>query len=95
MLKTPGQPPITDRNVLRNGLERFHATFSEEVDYEIQEVGVGEDWAWVQIRERVVLTPKNGEPTRELSGIHLGILVRGADGDWRLHRDVSSFDGGS
>ena len=93
MLKMPGQPPLTDRDALRRGLEEFHAAFSEEVEHEVQALGVAGDWAWAQVHERAVLTPRAGGSPRELSGTHLAVLVRGPDGAWRIHRDVSSFDG--
>ena len=92
VLKSPGSPPVTDRTMLRAGLEQFHAAFSEDVEYRIEELHVAGPWAWVRITERATLTPKSGGENRVLSGTHLGILVRQADGRWRVARDVSSFD---
>ena len=92
VLKTPGSPAIDDPDRLREGLEEFHASFTEEVDWEIQDLGLAREWAWVTVRERVVLTPRDGGAEQELTGLHLGILLREPNGEWRLHRDVSSFD---
>lgn len=92
VLKSPGSPPVTDRERLRKGLEQFHTVFSEEVEYSTEDLQVAAAWAWVRITERATLSPKDGGEGRVLSGTHLSILMRQADGSWRLLRDVSSFD---
>lgn len=92
MLKTPGQPPLTHREALRENLERFHEAYTEEVEWEIASMGFGGEWAWVEVRERVTLVPRSGEVERQIVGTHLAILRRGPEGGWRLFRDVSSFD---
>ncbi len=92
LLKGPGQPPVSDRAVLRRALEEFHASLSEQVEYRIEEAHVAGDWAWVRISERAELTPKQGGEPVEIWGTHLAILARQPDGSWKVARDISSLD---
>lgn len=94
VLKSPTQPAVTEHALLRQHLEQFHASLTEKVDYTLEEVHICGDWAWVRITERVMLTPRDGSEPLRISGMHLGILARQADGTWRVSRDVSSLDHG-
>lgn len=91
-LKSPGQPPTTNREKLREGLEQFHSTYSETVEWKIEDLKVFDDYAVVRIAESVTLVDRqSSEPTR-LEGVHLAVMKKNADGDWRLATDVSSFN---
>ena len=92
VFKGPAQPPVTDLATLRRGLEEFHASFDERVDYRVEEVEVAGAWAWARVSERATLSPKGGGAAAVMSGTHLAILARQPDGSWRVFRDVSSLD---
>lgn len=92
LLKSPTRPAVTDREVMRRGLEAFHAAATERVEHRVEEVQVAGDWAWARVTERTTITPKAGGVPLSVSGVHLAILRRGADGTWRVARDVSSLD---
>lgn len=92
ILKGPGSPAVEGRAAVEEGLREFHAAFTEEVDFVVEELEVSGDLAWARVREEVTLRPREGGRARTLSGTHLGILRRGSDGSWRVARDVSSLD---
>lgn len=92
VFKGPSQPAIADLAAMRQRLVEFHARFDERVDYQVEEVEIAGEWAWARVSERVTVTPKGGGAPTTLSGTHLSILVRQADGSWKVFRDVSSLD---
>jgi uncharacterized protein (TIGR02246 family) len=92
VLKSPGQPPVSDRAAFRRALEGLHATYTERVRYKLEEVEVSGDLAWTRLSEETTLTPKRGGQQYRLSGTHLAILARQPDGTWKVRREVSSFD---
>lgn len=92
MLKSPSRPALADREALRRGLEALHAAATERIAYSVDEVQVVDGWAWARVSERTTIAPRDGSAPLSVSGMHLAILHRGADGAWRVARDVSSLD---
>ncbi|HEV7705464.1 MAG TPA: SgcJ/EcaC family oxidoreductase [Gemmatimonadaceae bacterium] len=83
---TPGQEPF--------GKEAFAASSAKlkglKLDgrYEIQEVQVLGDWAYLGNRIEMSVTPPGGETIRR-AGYTLTIFAKGRDGRWRLSRDAN------
>ena len=92
VIKVPGAPEIVGKAAVEQTLRQFHAGRSERVEFEVVEVGVDGDLAFARIHERATIREKGGEPIGTFEGTHLTILRRGADGRWRVARDVGSFD---
>ncbi len=91
IVKPPGAPPIVGKDALEQALSGFLDTHSETVDYEIQEVEVCGEMAFARIRECATILPSSGEGAASVHGMHLSILRRQPDGEWRLARDISSL----
>ena len=91
-LKSPGQPPTTSRSDLRADLESFHRAYTESVEWNIEDLRVFEGYAVVRVAESVTLSEKGGDTTTRLEGVHLALLRKNGEGNWRLQTDVSSFN---
>jgi uncharacterized protein (TIGR02246 family) len=93
VLKTPSSPPRVGRGAVEEALRAFHADYEETVEYEVDEVEVSGDLAFIRISERATVRPKLGEESFSAEGMHLGILRRQENGRWLIARDVSSLNG--
>jgi len=90
--KAPNQPAITDKEQLRNGLRQFHQSFTETVDWKIEDIRIFDKQAVVRLSEAVTLISKDNNDTTSLEGIHLALLTEQPDGNWKLKWDVSSLN---
>jgi uncharacterized protein (TIGR02246 family) len=76
------------------GKEKFAATSDGmqgvEIDgkSKIVELKVLGDWAWIRTHLTVTMNPPDAPPIRR-SGYTLSVLMKGADGKWRLARDAN------
>lgn len=93
VVKPADAPAIIGKKALEEALAAFLDTFSESVDYDIQEVEVCGQLAFVRILENAKLQPKSGGDASSVSGMHLTILRRQPGGEWLIARDVSSLNG--
>lgn len=91
--KSPGDAAAVGKDALQTRLEAFHAHVRETVSFQIEEIEVAGDWAYVRVTERATVSPISGGPTATLTGMHLSILHRDDERGWRIARDVSSLDG--
>ena len=55
---------------------------------EVREIEVAGDWAWIRNFIELTVTPPGGKPVRR-AGWTLSILLKDADGRWRLFRDAN------
>ncbi|MDX1639703.1 MAG: nuclear transport factor 2 family protein [Balneolaceae bacterium] len=90
-LKSPGQPPITHKSKLREGLAEYHDNFTSAVDWQIEDLRVFNTEAIVRVREKVTLKSVKGTETSVVEGVHMALLVNTNDG-WKVKTDVSSLD---
>ena len=91
IVKPPGAPPISGKDALEQALTGFLETHTEIVDYDLQEVEVCGQLAFARIRESATILPSSEEGAVSVHGMHLSILRRQPDGEWRLARDISSL----
>ncbi|MHA7681590.1 SgcJ/EcaC family oxidoreductase [Cupriavidus sp. PET2-C1] len=83
----PGQPPF--------GKKEFAAASESmknlQIDgsYDIQEVQVLGNWAYLRNHICMTVTPPGGSPAVHRSGYTLTILRKDPDGRWRLTRDAN------
>jgi uncharacterized protein (TIGR02246 family) len=83
---TPGQEPF--------GKEAFASSAAKMKDakldgrYEIQEVQVLGDWAYLRNHIELSMSPPGGERVRR-AGYTLTIFRKGRDGRWQLSRDAN------
>jgi uncharacterized protein (TIGR02246 family) len=57
--------------------------------YEIQELQVLHDWAYLRNYIELIVTPPDGAAAARRSGYTLTILRKDSDGRWRLSRDAN------
>jgi uncharacterized protein (TIGR02246 family) len=91
MVMPRGRPRVVGREQLRKaqgGLAAGRRVDIEITEREIQAVG---DFAWYVGDFRVTYTPKEpGAAPQTEFGRSLVIFRKGADGRWRIHRDIDS-----
>lgn len=83
----PGQPPFGKKEfaAASEGMKnlQIHGT------YDIQEVQLLGNWAYLRNHIRMTVTPPDGSPAMHRSGYTLTILRKDSDGRWRLTRDAN------
>ena len=95
VVKPADAPPFVGKNALQDALSAFLGTYSETVDYDIEEIEVGGQLAFVRILESARMLPRSGGDATTVSGMHLTILRRQPDSEWLIARDISSLTGGA
>lgn len=86
---TPGQEPfgkVEFENSARNRSVRVDG------GSEIEELEVGNGWAWMRTRIHVTMTPPDGEP-QQRAGHTMTILRKQPNGEWLLARDANLLSG--
>jgi uncharacterized protein (TIGR02246 family) len=91
VIKWPGGPPFTDRELLRAALAKMQQSFQQKVEWELVEARIAGEWAWARVNEKATHLPKNGGEARVLEGSHLTIL-RKVGGRWLMHREHGSLN---
>ena len=92
-VKPPDAAPLEGDDALREALGAFLETYSETVDYDIQEIQVSGSLAFALVLERAEVKPKSGGDVSSVNGMHLTILRRQPGGEWLIARDISSLIG--
>ena len=85
----PGMPPIQGRARLAPLLAGF-SQFRLDPVFEVQEVVVTGDWAFLWAKDEITATPISGGEPRSAKGWAVSILRRGADRRWRFARGVNT-----
>jgi uncharacterized protein (TIGR02246 family) len=85
----PGMPPIQGRARLAPLLAGF-SQFRLEPVFEVQEIVVAGDWAFLWAKDEITATPISGGETRNAKGWALSILQKGTDRIWRFARGVNT-----
>ena len=81
------------RDALRAALAKFHASYTERVEWTLEIIDVSYDDAEVRVHETATVHPRAGGPDLVVRGRHHGRLRRDTDGTWRIALDVTSLDG--
>jgi len=85
----PGMPPMQGRErmaPLLAGLSQFRL----EPIFEVQEIVVAGDWAFLWARDEITATPSSGGDARIAKGWAISILRKGADQIWRFARGINT-----
>jgi len=85
----PGFPPMQGRASLSPLLAGFSA-FRIEPLFEVQEILVSGDWAFLRAKDEIIATPIAGGEPRVAKGWAISILHRGADQIWRFARGINT-----
>jgi ketosteroid isomerase-like protein len=91
-LKSPNQPAATDKKTLRNALKQFHQSYSETINWNIDELNIFNMSAVARISEEVTLISKETEEVTKMEGVHFSLLNKKANGELCLKSDVGSLN---
>lgn len=91
-LKSPAQPPTSEKSLLRSQLEQYHKSFSSSVNWNIEDVQLFDDHALVRVTESITLVNRESGDTLEVSGVHLAHLVKDDSDMWKIKTDISSLN---
>ncbi|MGO4157481.1 SgcJ/EcaC family oxidoreductase [Cupriavidus sp. YAF13] len=83
----PRQPPFGKKEFAAASEGMKNLQF--DGTYDIQEVQVLGNWAYLRNHIRMTVTPPDGNPPMHRSGYTLTILRKDPDGRWRLTRDAN------
>lgn len=73
--KGPRQPSVQDEDTLRSFLKKFHQSFTETVEWKIDDIHVFESHAVVRILEKVIMVSKETGDTTKIEGVHFSLLT--------------------
>ena len=90
--KSPNQPAITNKEALRNALEGFHHSYSEQVEWEIEQIYHFGNTVVVRISEIVTMISKKNGASTTIEGIHFSLLTLQQDGNWKMKSDIGSLN---
>jgi uncharacterized protein (TIGR02246 family) len=86
-----GRPRLEGRASLRQSIGKLAAGRKVAIDITERELEVRGDVAWFVSDFEVTYTPPDGaSPPKVEHGRSMLIYLRGADGRWRIHRDMDS-----
>lgn len=85
----PGMPPMQGRARMAPLLAGFSQFLLEPV-FEVQEIVVTGDWAFLWAKDEITATPISGGDPRNAKGWALSILQKGTDDLWRFARGVNT-----
>jgi ketosteroid isomerase-like protein len=85
-----GAPAIRGPHAVVEAMARATAAFQIAQSIDFIETVVSGEWAFQRGIERMILTPRDGGATREMTNRALLILRRGPDGRWRYARGVTN-----
>ena len=88
----PGEPAVQGVDAAREWLAGMLEQFDGHLEYTSSEVTILGDWAFETYTATATLTPRDGGDAlvEHARGIH--IYRRGADGAWKIARDVWNYD---
>jgi uncharacterized protein (TIGR02246 family) len=84
----PDAPPVVGKAAIREKLRDLLAHFRFDMRIRTEEVHTAGDWAFARGMYAATLTPKAGGAAIPIDGKFLTILLRQADGSWRIYRDI-------
>lgn len=86
----PGDAPF-GRDGLPARFSQGHEAYHLRCSSELQEVVIAGDLAHTLSQDMVSLRPRSGGPATTLAGHRLTLYRKGADGRWRLARDIHTL----
>jgi len=85
-----GAAPIIGRAAVTRMLEDFFSRYSMEQEFQVQELILTPEWAFLRGRELNLLTPRGGGDVIRHSQRAFSVLRRDSDGAWRFARGMTN-----
>jgi len=92
VVEMPGYPPNVGRDALEAALREFHASYSETVQHEVEEIEIHGHLAFVRLSEKITIRSKSDGVPFTVDGTHHANLHRQPGGAWLVARDVASVN---
>ncbi len=87
----PGQPLIRGKAQVEALYQLSFSKFIMEQEFQIEEIQIAGDWAFLWGIDSAKLTPTDGGPEIEAKGMGISILRRQSDGSWKLARGINNM----
>jgi uncharacterized protein (TIGR02246 family) len=84
----PGEPSVAGKERIRTRNRAFLERFTFDISITNEEVQTSGDWGYARGVYQARLTPKAGGKPLPIDGKYMTIMVRQADGSWKIHRDI-------
>jgi uncharacterized protein (TIGR02246 family) len=84
----PGESAVVGKERIRTRNGAFLDRFTFDMRITNEEVHTAGDWGYARGVFEAKLTPKAGGKPVPIDGKYMTILVRQADGTWKIHRDI-------
>jgi uncharacterized protein (TIGR02246 family) len=91
----PGEPAVVGKKRIRTRNGAFLDRFTFDMTITNEEVQAAGDWAYARGAYKAKLTPKAGGDAVPIDGKYMTVLVRQADGSWKIHRDIFNSNAAS
>jgi uncharacterized protein (TIGR02246 family) len=87
----PGQPLIRGKSQVEALYKMSFDKFTMDQNFQIEEIQICGDWAFVWGIDSAVLTPLDGGPVVHGRGMGISILRRQPDGSWKFSRGINNM----
>src|SRR5262245_5950314 len=87
----PGQPLIRGKSQVEALYKMSFEKFTMDQNFQIEEIQICGDWAYVWGIDSAVLTPLDGGPVVHGRGMGISILRRQTDGSWKFSRGINNM----
>lgn len=87
----PGQPLIRGKSQVEGLYKMSFEKFEMDQTFQIEEIQICGDWAFVWGVDSAVLTPADGGPVVHGRGMGISILQRQQDGTWKFSRGINNM----
>ena len=77
---------IVGTSAIKKWEQAFNEEYHVETELEPEEIVLLGNWAYVRLRVRGILTPRQGGDPVRVNGKELAVLQRQPDGNWRVSR---------
>lgn len=87
----PGQPLIRGKKQVEALYQMSFSKFNMEQEFQIEEIQIAGDWAFLWGIDSAKLTPTDGGPAVDAKGMGISILRRQPDGSWKFSRGINNM----
>lgn len=88
---SPGRPPAVGKEASKEALDNLFAAFEIEVEYNSEEVIVGEELAFDRLTAQETHIPKDGGEPIEHIADSLWVYRRSPDSEWKQIRAIWNY----
>jgi len=87
----PGQAPIRGKAAIEAMCRQMLGLYRWEQDWVFEEIQVFGEWGFCWGRDSATMTPLDGGPAVQASGMGMSILRKRPDGSWAVARGINNM----